>query len=180
MEKPNRMSKDDDKNDPLWREIIKGIKPLKRDHAPLPRQKRIRLEKTLPPRERPLPYRPPATGIDHRTENKLQRGNMRIEARLDLHGMTQDRAHQTLRQFITQCVHNHKRCVLVITGKGKAEAADSNDGAASKGGVLRQAVPRWLEEPGLAGHILKISPAQPRHGGDGAFYILLRRQRDKA
>lgn len=108
----------------------------------------------------------PGSGLDRRSAQRLRRGEMPIEARLDLHGMTQDEAHRALHRFIARMHEEGKRAVLVITGKG----TDS-------GGVLRQGVPRWLAEPARRAAILKIETAQPRHGGSGALYVLLRRRR---
>jgi DNA-nicking Smr family endonuclease len=96
----------------------------------------------------------------------LKRGKHKIEARLDLHGMTQQEAHHALARFIRAARSEGKRCVLVITGRGSVG-----------GGVLRAAVPRWFEEPEFRPHLLAISTAQPRDGGAGALYVMLRRTR---
>jgi DNA-nicking Smr family endonuclease len=103
-------------------------------------------------------------GIDRATAERLKRGRLPIEARLDLHGMTQDEAHRALAGFIRASRAAGKRCVLVITGRG-----------AVGGGVLRSAVPRWLDEPGLRPQLLAIATAQPQDGGAGALYVMLRR-----
>jgi DNA-nicking Smr family endonuclease len=121
--------------------------------APAP----VPVSPSLPPLER-------FAGIDRARAERLKRGKLAIEARLDLHGMTQDEAHHAISGFIGGSRASGLRCVLVITGRG-----------AVGGGVLRQAVPRWLDEPGLRRHVLAITPAQPRDGGAGALYILLRR-----
>ncbi|MGH6989108.1 MAG: Smr/MutS family protein [Stellaceae bacterium] len=92
---------------------------------------------------------------------------MPIEARLDLHGLTQAEAHRALAGFVAQSHGAGKRVVLIVTGKG------SRDGT----GVLKAAVPRWLDEPGLRDRVLAAAPAQPRDGGGGALYLLLRRAR---
>jgi len=106
-------------------------------------------------------------GLDRRTAVRLKRGQLAIEARLDLHGMIQEEAHRALTGFIGRAVGVGKRTLLIITGKGTGEG----------GGVLRAAVPRWLGEAGLRGQILAIAPAIPRDGGAGALYVLLRRVR---
>jgi DNA-nicking Smr family endonuclease len=98
----------------------------------------------------------------------LKRGKHRIEARLDLHGMTQIEAHRALLWFIRMARADGKRCVLVITGRGSPTGPNG-------GGVLKAAVPRWFEEPEFRPHLLAISPAQPRDGGAGALYVMLRR-----
>ena len=105
---------------------------------------------------------PPKPGLDRRSAQRLKRGQMTIEGRLDLHGMTQAEAHRALDQFIARAAIAKKRHLLVITGKS---------------GVLRAAVPRWLDKPELSGLVLAASEAQPKDGGAGALYLLLRRQR---
>lgn len=105
-------------------------------------------------------------GIDRANAERLKRGKREIEARLDLHGMTQAEAHRALAAFIRASRADGKRCVLVITGRGSAS-----------GGVLKSAVPRWLDEPELRPHLLAIATAQPRDGGRGALYVMLRRTR---
>jgi DNA-nicking Smr family endonuclease len=107
-------------------------------------------------------------GIDRATAERLKRGQHRIEARLDLHGMTQAEAHRSLYAFIAASREAGRRCVLVITGLGLGRNGS---------GVLKSSVPRWLEEPALRGQILAIAPAQVHHGGAGATYLLLRRRR---
>jgi DNA-nicking Smr family endonuclease len=113
-----------------------------------------------------------SAGIDKRTAQRLGRGQLAIEARLDLHGLTQDAAHARLAGFIRRSVAAGLRCVLVITGKGFKVSGET--------GVLRQAVPRWLNEPGLRRDIVALRHAQPKDGGTGALYVLLRRERTDA
>jgi len=107
-------------------------------------------------------------GIDRANAERLKRGLHAIEARLDLHGMTQAEAHRELIGFVVASHEVGRRCVLIITGRGLGP-----DGP----GVLKNAVPRWLEEAGLRRRILAVAGAQPRHGGAGALYLLLRRRR---
>ena len=120
-----------------------------------------------PPRAPPPP--PPLdafAGVDRATAERLKRGQRAIEARLDLHGMTQADAHRALAGFVLGSRAAGRRCVLVITGHGR-----------TSGGVLKHAVPRWLNEPDLRRHLLAIAPARPQHGGSGALYLLLRKER---
>lgn len=111
-------------------------------------------------------------GIDRRTTEKLRKGKMPIDAVLDLHGLRQAEAQDHLNRFVLGHYQSGRRCLLVITGKGNRFTA--GDGEA---GVLRRMVPVWLGYPPLADKILLHSPAQPKDGGSGALYILLRRQR---
>ena len=103
-------------------------------------------------------------GVDRRTAERVRRGRYPIEARLDLHGFTQEEAHRALARFVAASREAGLRCVLVITGHGRFT-----------GGVLKAAVPRWLAELDLRRHVLAIAPAQQRDGGSGALYLLLRR-----
>jgi len=91
---------------------------------------------------------------------------MQIEARLDLHGMTQAEAHQALHAFIERQARLGARCLLVITGKGRGGD-----------GVLRAALPGWLNAGPIRAKVLAIFPAQPKDGGSGAVYVYLKRQR---
>lgn len=113
--------------------------------------------------------------MDQKAFGKMSRGKLKPEARIDLHGMTMDEAHPALQDFILGCAAGNLRLVLVITGKGK----DRDDGGPIpvRRGVLRHAVPQWLRLPPLAPHVLEIRPAHIRHGGEGAFYVYLRRRR---
>lgn len=162
----------------LWRRITNDVKPLDRAGAPAP-------ESTADPAAPKAPLRRPAArapreaqtaaselrhgetaGIDRRTADNLRRGKMSIEARLDLHGMTQIEAHRALTAFVTGQHESGRRCVLVVTGKGR-----------EGGGVLRSMMPQWLNAAELRPRILAFNYAQPRDGGEGALYILLRRRR---
>jgi DNA-nicking Smr family endonuclease len=107
-------------------------------------------------------------GIDRANAERLKRGFHPIEARLDLHGHTQAEAYRELADFVETSHQAGRRCVLVITGRGLGPNGP---------GVIKSAVPRWLEEARLRQRILAIAAAQPRHGGAGALYLLLRRQR---
>ena len=102
-------------------------------------------------------------GIDGSTQRRLFRGEVFIELRLDLHGLTAARAHNRLIQFIVSAAHDGCRCVLVITGKGS--------------GILKGHVPNWLKKPPLSPHVLALAEARPKDGGSGAFYVLLCRKR---
>jgi DNA-nicking Smr family endonuclease len=117
--------------------------------------------------QRPAPAPHYFAGLDRASAERLKRGRYPVEGRLDLHGMTQAEAHRALAGFVRISQTIGRRCVLVITGHGRAS-----------GGVLKTAVPRWLAEPDLRAGILAIAAAQPRDGGSGALYLLLRRVRD--
>ncbi|KGM47104.1 Smr/MutS family protein [Pseudooceanicola atlanticus] len=113
--------------------------------------------------------------MDRKTHTKLKRGKVKPEARIDLHGMTMDRAHPALNGFIMRCASEGKRLVLVITGKGKDR--DEGGPIPIRRGILRHQVPHWLSVPPLSQLILQITPAHDRHGGGGAYYVYLKRLR---
>jgi DNA-nicking Smr family endonuclease len=119
-------------------------------------------------------------GLDRRTSERLRRGQYPIEARLDLHGMNQEQAHRALALFVRQCQAARKRCVLVITGKGGRQK-ESRDGPyvnPEPPGILKRKVPEWLKQADLSPLVLSTATASPVHGGSGALYVLLKRQRD--
>ena len=99
---------------------------------------------------------------------KFERGLIRPEATLDLHGYNRVEAKKILDNFIKACINQEKRCILVVTGKRKTVL-----GAKS---ILRELVPNWLDESYYSSLILAHSYAIQRDGGDGARYILLRKK----
>lgn len=176
----------------LWQRVTQGVKPIKSNRftenpvtpaaqveqkeAPA-KQTRTYDHKTHPTQEaanRPAQAREldhgTAPGVDKRTHQRLIKGKMPIEGRLDLHGHTKETGHRALNAFITGAFTAGKRCVIVITGKGLR----LNSGEV---GVLRQAVPQWLNSPTLRPMVLAFSHATPKDGGEGAVYVLLKRSR---
>jgi len=173
----------------LWRDVMRDVLPLRRrrrilESAP-PETSQI---PSVPASAAPSPRTPaPLTAapalsplsrelvvgrladVDKRNAQRFRRGKMPIEARIDLHGMTQDRAHPILTGFLARAQEKGQRCVLVITGKGLRQ-----DGAV---GVLRSALPRWLNEAPNRDRVLGLTHATPADGGEGAYYVLLRRKR---
>ncbi len=131
------------------------------------------------PARRVEAVRPSAgAGTDRRTQQRLRRGQIDLDGRIDLHGMTQAQARDALEGFVTTSAASGKRCVLVITGKGSTRPDDEPGFMPERErGVLREQVPRWLALPPMAVHVITWQPAARRHGGDGALYVLLRRKR---
>ena len=91
--------------------------------------------------------------------------------------MTQEEARRALDRFLSGAANDDKRCVLVITGKGSARDSEDSIMPDRDVGVLRRSLPRWLSQPGLSDLVVAYHNAKPKDGGDGAFYILLRRRR---
>jgi DNA-nicking Smr family endonuclease len=172
----------------LWRRAVRDVRPLPGRTGPPDPERRHSAAREIDTREPGDPLRgkadivpaapsppPPArthphspldrfAGLDRASAERLKRGRYPVEARLDLHGMTQAEAHRALTGFVARARGTGRRCVLVITGHGRIS-----------GGILKSAVPRWLGEPEMRRHLLAITPAQPRHGGTGALYLLLRK-----
>jgi DNA-nicking Smr family endonuclease len=121
------------------------------------------------PRSKPAP--PPLVALGRRERSHLARGRKEIEARLDLHGMTQARAHRALIGFLARASEDGLTFVLVITGKGRSSAIDSERG------VLRRQVPEWLGLPEFRTLVVGFEEASIGHGGAGALYVRLRRAR---
>ncbi|WP_404947916.1 Smr/MutS family protein [Roseovarius sp. TE539] len=113
--------------------------------------------------------------MDKKAFTKLRRGKLVPEGRIDLHGMTLEKAHPALIAFILRSFSDGKRLVLVITGKGRA--GPDTGPIPARPGVLRHNVPQWLTRPPLSGMLLQITEAHARHGGAGAYYVYLRRSR---
>ena len=114
---------------------------------------------------------PPLASLGRRERARLSRGKNEIDARLDLHGMTQIRAHHALLGFLQRAHSDGMTFVLVITGKGKV-------GAEQERGVLRRQVPHWLGLPEFRALVVGFEEAHIGHGGEGALYVRVRRSRD--
>ena len=187
MAKPRKTEADDGAR--LWRAVTAEIAPLKRKRAaaPPPAVPEPDREPDPPPRTAkpkraparaarpapPPPELPPlvsgaAAGLDKRTAQRLKRGRLAVDARLDLHGLTQVEAHRRLDAFLAEAIDSGLRNVIIITGKGRVS---------EEGGVLRRMVPRWLDQPPNRARVVAISEAQPKHGGAGALYVLVKRKR---
>lgn len=109
-------------------------------------------------------------GIDRRRMERLKRGRLEIDGVVDLHGLTQEAAHRRIERYVHDSVAAGRRCILVITGKGAVSQG---------GGVLRRRLVEWLNQPSCRPYVVAFVQAQPNHGGSGAFYVLLKRLRDR-
>ena len=116
--------------------------------------------------------------LERRQARRIAKAGWDIDARLDLHGMTQETAHRALEHFLRRAQADGVRTAIVITGKGGPLRDDGGDAGGHGGrerGVLRRMVPQWLEGSSLRGIVIGYSNAHPRHGGSGALYVMLRR-----
>ncbi len=149
--------KQEEKNAPLpeaWQATTE-----KKPQEPPPLKEETKAEKQ-PAKETKVWKKEP---LDLRVERNLSLGDVVIEGRLDLHGLTESEAHERLLVFIDVAFGRGKRLVLVITGKGGE-------------GVLRANMPRWCDVPPLDEKVLAVRAAAPHHGGEGAYYVLLRKK----
>jgi DNA-nicking Smr family endonuclease len=169
----------------LWESVAKHVKPLRKRHRvakpaaapaeaetkaiarPAISPKHVAPVRIVPP-SKPVP--PPLAPIGRRERSHLSRGRKEIDARLDLHGMTQTRAHRALFSFLQRAHHDGLTFVLIITGKGKI-------GAETERGVLRRQVPQWLGLPEFRSLVVGFEEAHIGHGGEGALYVRVRRAR---
>jgi DNA-nicking Smr family endonuclease len=171
-----RSLQDDERG--LWSAVTKSIKPLSgrrpetvdtdTDDGCAPPPKRPATKAAPKPLSPTPPKAPPSlTPLDRRTRQRVARGKVEIEARLDLHGMIQSEAHAELSRFLHRAGGRGARLVLVITGKGTRGE-----------GVLRRQVPQWLNLPEFRALVIGFETAHIAHGGEGALYVRLRRVRD--
>ena len=179
----------------LWAKVEKTVTPLSSIHKTADRSAAVMGKPKRKPRTEPRATKPgtdpnPASmndpvplaishplrslpiRMDSRAFGRMKRGKMMPEARIDLHGMTRSQAYPALTGFVKRSHALGKRLVLVITGKGGGLETGSTS---ERTGVLKRQVPEWLRQRPLASLILQISEAHSRHGGNGAYYIYLRR-----
>jgi DNA-nicking Smr family endonuclease len=175
----------------LWSGVVRSIKPLRRLRSAVATQsaagtaadeKKSVARPSVPERllrspaavETPRPKNPPLAPLDRRLKQRVARGTEPIDARLDLHGYTQARAHAALLAFLQRAQRDGVRLALVVTGKGGARRDAL---APSERGVLKRQVPIWLALPEFRSFVLGFEAAHVGHGGEGALYVRLRRQR---
>jgi DNA-nicking Smr family endonuclease len=172
----------------LWESVAKQIKPLRKKPRAAKAQSAAAVEELAaksgallkpPPAARPAktarpdmrPPAPPLAPLGRRERSQLSRGRKAIEGRIDLHGMTQTRAHRALLSFLQRASGDGLTFVLIITGKGRASDQESGRG------VLRRQVPEWLSLPEFRALVVGFEEAHIGHGGEGALYVRVRRGR---
>lgn len=150
--------------------------PVEPKSAPKAPPKRLAPKKPfLPPYQAPLPrVGIPERQVDPSLHKKIRRGRIDIDATIDLHGLTQPAARAALHRFVQASAGRGDRTVLVITGKGARTEGDYV-AAMTERGILRTMLPIWLSEPSLSPLISGWSLAARGHGGEGAWYVRLRR-----
>ena len=144
MSDDNKFISDEDRD--LWYSFIENIK-------------KVRLIASPPP-------------VSHSHKPKSPKSKNTFQAKLDLHGMTQERAYSALVEFINVSFGHRYKCVLVITGKGREPTFE--EWWARTPGVLKREVPKWLASPILHNKVKNIAPAALKDGGEGAIYVYLK------
>jgi DNA-nicking Smr family endonuclease len=168
----------------LWSLVARTVKPLRHGRKLMPANHKVHspdhtrsaIKKAASDRaitasgnRLAAPLRP--ASITLREKQRLSRGRAEIDARIDLHGMTQAQAHAALLRFLHRAQATGAKFVLVITGKGAPDAPRGGRG------VLRRQVPLWLGLPEFRGCVLGFDRAHSGHGGEGALYVRLRKAR---
>ena len=184
----------------LWHKVVQHAEPLRPDrgepeqirpnpkpaptvHKPRATAPTFRIGDAAPPR--PVKHdlaptigdhlRQHPVRMDQKRYGQMKKGRLSPAARIDLHGKTLAEAHPALIRFILDAVAEDRRLVLVITGKGKVR--DTSGPIPERHGALRHQVPHWLHAMPLKPHVLQIAEAHVKHGGQGAYYVYLRRSR---
>jgi DNA-nicking Smr family endonuclease len=171
----------------LWARVTRSVTPLRKSSAPAAPGPSAPPTPHKPPAKasartaavthaattKPSPAPAPLAPLDRRLKARLKRGTQAIDARIDLHGMTQNEAHAALIRFLRQAQRDGARFALVITGKGVRGADDRERG------VLRRQVPLWLRLPEFRPYVIGFEAAHVGHGGEGALYLRIRKSGDR-
>lgn len=171
----------------LWENFSKQAKPLRKKPRPVKETAALALDEpppsppaaVKPPKASPplkparvkSPSPPPLAPLGRRERTQLSRGKKEIDARLDLHGMTQAKAHRRLLSFLRDASESGMTFVLVITGKGRTVEPGAERG------LLKRLVPEWLGLPEFRSVVVGFEQAHIGHGGEGALYVRVRRMR---
>ncbi len=190
----------------LWDHVARSVQPLRPAPAPVPQPAPVvpaapiepapeapspappakpagprarRMPQLLAARPPSAPPPPPLAGLEPKVRRRLGRG-AEVDARLDLHGLTQAAAHRRLRLFLIEAQTIGHTLVLVITGKGGRDpdsAGGWRAGLEGSRGVLRRQVPEWLTDADMRPYVIGFEEATRSHGGEGALYVRIRRRR---
>ncbi|VAW06792.1 hypothetical protein MNBD_ALPHA01-767 [hydrothermal vent metagenome] len=194
QKKPRGTLSDDENR--LWQKVTENITRLDSNQAARPLVRKSAYVKPLPysgdfQRDRAAPAAPLVGNsfmlkdADHNWQRKLRRGRIKPDGKIDLHGLTQDRAYDALNRYIDTAHKKGKRFILVVTGKGGVKSRSGHMSYSEydcaeyvhERGILKTNVPRWLSQGELAKRIVSYYTANEEHGGDGALYVILKRWR---
>ena len=167
-------------DDILWKELTKNIKPLKKQPFPPRLVKRIKV--SLKSQESGVRLdsfgmrelvKGDISAMDKANGTRLRKGKIRPQARLDLHGFTAEQAVKALQEFIIREYNKATKCVIIVTGKGRA-TMDEFGHLSIHTGVLYNDLTKWLNYPDIRGYIVSFTSAADFDGGEGAVYVYLR------
>ena len=163
----------------LWAHVAASVKPLPGRKIPVVKAQTMSMAQALLESLAPSQTKATTTAalkplvpIERRLRQRVARGQIGIDGVLDLHGMRQDEAHRALIHFLQRKHHEGAMLVIVITGKGLSKSGESERG------VLKRLVPHWLADAGLRRLIIGFEDAALNHGGTGALYVRIRRNRE--
>jgi DNA-nicking Smr family endonuclease len=183
----------------LWARVVETAEPIRPgissivqtldppEHRPYPTPARLRPFQIgeAPKKTAPSHHLQPdlderfakvSPNMDKRNFDRLKKGKLKVDGKLDLHGMNLAQAHPALNRFVRDSHSSGKRLLLVITGKGNS-SRNQDDIMPARRGILKHQVPQWLTMAPLAPMVLQVTQATQKHGGTGAYYVYLRRQR---
>ncbi|GHF15253.1 DNA mismatch repair protein MutS [Kordiimonas sediminis] len=174
----------------LWQEVAKTVKPLNKKDLFQPEApklvQRAPSEKALPADWFIGKSLTPDPRIDRKSKRRIASGRTSVNKSIDLHGLSQSQAYDLLSRTIERSVRDGHKVLIVVTGKGGRRYSQTDSISAAFrtradfeqfGGVLRRMVPLWLEGPELKPFIQSYGTASKEHGGEGALYVLLRRNK---
>jgi DNA-nicking Smr family endonuclease len=166
--------KDTNHNDlDLWSRVTKDIRPIgKKFTKATPKAKKPEVEKISP--KYTVPKKSTSNlkisefkDISFKQAKRMDRGELKVEYTLDLHGMNVAQAHLLLEKCVKECYYSNKRNLLIITGKGLKSP--------NREGKIRQGFKEWINSDSIRSMILRVSQATQKDGGSGAYYILLKK-----
>ncbi len=175
-----RRPKDEDASQSLWEVVKDTIAPLKNrkgtgpihkagvPQSPEPKQTvpRHRVRQQAPTALKPTRQTRTESAENLSSHKRVRRGRIETQARIDLHGKRHDEARAFLLRRLSACAADNLRSVLVITGRGERDE-----------GVLRTGLPNWMGEGAFRVLVSGYAPAHTRHGGKGAWYVFLRKNK---
>jgi DNA-nicking Smr family endonuclease len=177
-------SSDDDDDAGLFRNMMDGVKPLSQDKIdPDSAPKTAKPKKAEQREHKPIvfgehEYLAPVaadailsfahSGVQPKVISKLKKGQIVVERKIDLHGSTVSQAGAKLQHALDMAIADQQRCVLVVHGRGK--------GSFDNKPAIKTHVNQWLRD---SPNVIAFHSAPPHHGGTGAVYVLLKRQRDE-
>lgn len=167
----------------MWGRVVATVSPLPGRAVVAPSVKARRPSPSIAS----VPVQTPATkraalapvenNLDGGWDRRLSRGLVAPDRSIDLHGLTLDRAYGAIDGTLDAAIRAGDRIVLMVTGKARPDVrSGAGAGAGAGRGAIRAVVGDWLAVSRHAGSIAAVRNAHPRHGGDGALYVILRRR----